>query len=147
MPKLTDVPIADMLKSLPKLSTNLAGDPVAFDLTIEQWEAQKAVVPGPQWHMAFDANGAITAGEGHLGGDAIPFIIKQAGGYNTLIGMFVHGLADGTMGCAQMSMMMGKIGIPLDKMKKVQSFFNRVQIGLEPIQKAMAENGIAVDGE
>lgn len=144
---LTEVPIDNVLKALPKLSTHLAGDPVTFNLTIEQWESEKERVPRPDWFMKFDENGEIAAGEGHVEGDAIPFIIKQGKGYETLVGMFVHGLSDGSPQCAQMSMMMGKIGIPLDKMKKVQSFFKRIEIGLPPIQKALAESGVSIDAE
>ena len=148
MPKLSEVPMKDMMKALPDLSTGLAGDPLTFNLTIEQWEAQKDLVPRPDWHMKFTADGTIECGEGHLDeADAIAFLIKQANGYNTLTGMFVHGLADGNPLCAQMSMMMGKIGIPLERIKEVQSFFKRVKIGLEPSKEALAKLGIEVTGE
>ncbi len=148
MPKLSEVPISDLLNSIPKLSTNFAGQPVIFNLTIEQWEAQKDVVPSPDWYMKFDDKGDIECGEGHIEDEnAILFVIKQANGYQTLIGMFVHGLNDGTPLSAQMSMMMGKIGIPMEKIKVVQSFFDRVKIGLDPAKEGLAEAGIEIDGE
>lgn len=148
MAKLSEVPMAKLMEVVPKLSTNFAGDPVAFNLTVESWESQKEILPRPDWYMKFGADGAIACGEGHVNDpEAIAFIIKKANGYQTLLGMFVHGLADGTPSCAQMSMMMGKIGIPMPKLKQVQSFFKRVQIGIDPIKAALAAAGIAIDGE
>ncbi len=148
MPTITEIPLAKLMDVVPKLSTGYADDPVAYNLTIEQWETQKDVIPRAEWHMKFDAAGKAECGEGHLDdADAIPFIIKQADPYKTLAGLFVHGLNDGSPYCAQMSMMMGKIGIPMDKIKQVQSFFKRLEIGFEPTKKALAEAGVEVDGE
>ena len=148
MPKLSEIPMKDMMEALPKISTNHPDEPLTFNLTIEEWESQKDVVHRPDWYMKFDDAGNIECGEGHLEDEnAIAFIIKKENGYQTLLGMYVHGLNDGSMQCAQMSMMMGKIGIPMERIKEVQSFFKRVKVGLDPIKEAMAEANIEVDGE
>ena len=146
MPKLSQIPMKDLMEYMPKLSTGYANEPLSFNLTIESWESQKDLVSRPDWFMKFDEQGQIQCGEGHVE-DAIAFNIKQADDYGTLLGMFVHGLSDGNMKCAQMSMMMGKIGIPMERIKDVQSFFKRINVGLDAVKAALAEGGIEVDGE
>ncbi len=148
MPKITEIPLATLMAVVPKLSTGYADDPVTYNLNVEQWESQKELIPRPDWFMKFDAAGKAECGEGHIDDpEAIIFNIKQADPYKTLAGLFVHGLNDGSPYCAQMSMMMGKIGIPMEKIKQVQSFFKRLEIGFEPTQKALAEAGVTVEDE
>jgi hypothetical protein len=133
-----------MMQALPKLSTGLAGDPIVFNLVTE---VEPGRVPSPNWHMAFDAAGAICCGEGHKGdGETITFQLLQ-GGMGTMLGFMLDGLNGGPRS-AMMSMMMGKIGIsPFNPkaVKKTESFFKRVTTGEEALKKALAECGCEVD--
>lgn len=142
--KLTEVTMAKLMEALPKLSTNLAGDPIVFNL-ITDVEGDR--VPSPNWHMEFNEDGSIACGEGHKGGDdAIAFVLKQ-GGVNTMLGFMLDGLNGGPRS-AMMSMMMGKIGIePFNpkNVKVTESFFKRVETGEEALKKAAAEVGVEID--
>jgi len=142
--KLSEVSMTKLMEALPKLSVNLAGDPIKFNLTTD---VEPGRVERPDWHMEFDDAGAAQVGEGHLeGDDIITFVLKQ-GGINTLLGMMLDGLTGG-MRSASMAMMMGKVGIePFSpaNLKRTESFFKRIAIGEEPCKKALGEIGVTVD--
>lgn len=142
--KLSEVPMEKLMEALPKLSTNLADDPVKYNLVTDVEEGR---VAQGDWHMEFDAAGAISCGPGHLeGDDVITFILKQ-GGLNTLLGMMIDGLTGGSRS-ASMAMMMGKVAIdPFSpaNLKRTESFFKRIELGEEAQKKAMAEVGITLD--
>ncbi len=141
--KLSEVPMEKMMQALPKMSTGLAGDPIVFNLVTD---VVPGLVPSANWHMSFDAAGAIACGEGHAGGDdAIIFQLRQ-GGIATMLGFILDGLSGGPRS-AMMSMMMGKIGIvPFNPkaVKKTESFFKRVQIGEAALKEALATVGCDV---
>jgi hypothetical protein len=142
--KLSQVPMDKLMGVLPKLSTNLAGDPVTYNLTTD---VEPGRVPRPDYHMKFDDKGAASIGEGHVKGEGvITFILKQ-GGINTLIGMLLDGLSGG-MRSASMAMMMGKVGIePFSpaNLKKTESFFKRVKTGEEALKDAAKAAGLTID--
>lgn len=142
--KLSEVPMDKFMASLPKLSNNLAGDPITFNLTTDVEEGR---VPRPDWYMMFDDAGVVTVGEGHKeGDDVITFVLKQ-GGIDTMLGMLLDGLTGGPR-AASMAMMMGKVGIePFSpaNLKRTESFFKRVKIGEDAIKAALAEVGVEID--
>jgi len=142
--KLSEVPMEKLMEALPKLSTNLDGDPVAFNLTTDVEEGR---VAQPDWHLRFDDAGAIECGPGHVEDEGtITFVLKQ-GGLNTLLGMMLDGLTGGSRS-ASMAMMMGKVGIePFSpaNLKRTESFFKRIKLGEDAQKEALKEVGIEVD--
>ncbi|NLH50672.1 MAG: hypothetical protein GX444_19020 [Myxococcales bacterium] len=141
--KLSEVPMKKLMEVLPKLSLGLAGDPVVFNLTTD---VEGDRVPSPHWHMAFDADGKISCGEGHdASPEAITFVLKM-GGVNTMLGFMLDGLSGGPRS-AMMSMMMGKIGIePFNpkNVKKTESFFKRVKTGEDGLKDVLKTVGLDV---
>jgi len=142
--KLSEVPMDKFMAALPKLSNNVAGDPITFNLTTD---VEAGRVPRPDWHLAFDNAGAASVGEGHKeGADVITFVLKQ-GGINTMLGMLGDGLTGGPR-AATMAMMMGKVGIePFSpaNLKRTESFFKRVKTGEEAVKAALAAVGVTID--
>lgn len=140
--KLSEVHMEKLMEALPSLSTNYTEEEaISFNLLTEVEEGR---VPRSDWHMSFDAEGKVECGEGHVE-DAITFNLRK-GGLNVLIGMMLDGLS-GTPRSAMMAMMMGKVGIePFNQVniKKTESFFKRVEIGEEPLKKALAAVGIEI---
>ena len=142
--KISEVPMEKLMAALPLLSTNLANDPIVFNLTTD---VEAGRVNRPDWHLVFDATGAAKCGEGHVSDpNAITFVLKQ-GGINTMIGIMIDGLSGGSR-AASMSMMMGKVGIePFSpaNLKKTESFFRRIKIGEDALKEGLAKVGIHID--
>lgn len=129
-----DLTLEQLIKALPHMVKE--GTEGRYVYNLEFAEVDGVRVVQDKYFLVFDGGG-IEWGEGHSDDpDATLFTVNQ-GGVDTLLAFQVHGLKAATS-----AMIMGYIFA--SNIKRAETWFKILKVGLEPILAALAAEGIEV---
>lgn len=129
-----DLTLEQLIKALPHMVKE--GTEGRYVYNLEFAEVDGVRVVNPKYFLVFD-NGTIEWGEGESDDPEATLFTVNQGGVDTLLAFQVHGLKAATS-----AMIMGYIFA--SNIKRAETWFKILKVGLDPILAALAAEGIEV---
>ncbi len=131
---LKDLTLEQLIKALPHMVKE--GTEGRYVYNLEFAEVDGTRIPGDKYFLIFDG-GNIEWGEGESDDPEATLFTVNQGGVDTLLAFQVHGLKAATS-----AMIMGYIFA--SNIKRAETWFKILKVGLEPMLEALAKEGIEV---
>ena len=129
-----DLTLEQLIKALPHLVKEGTEGRYVYNLEFAEVDGTRVV--NPKYFLVFN-NGTIEWGEGESDDPEATLFTVNQGGVDTLMAFQVHGLKAATS-----AMIMGYIFA--SNIKRAETWFKILKVGLEPIVAALAAEGIEV---